>query len=176
MDDTISNNVVWREFEGRDCPAINIKNYSSIWDHPYPFAVYDAENPDCIHVTHQDFNTQWIVNNVSEKDMNFLWEMLFDRAYDECVDLGKLLFGNHVDINIDGRMGGWLVVDNWKVNPNKESYYYEPEDEWNEQEFFAWCQFEDFVKNYNKNFLTRFLSEIYIIDFVGPNEWREMNG
>lgn len=153
--------ITWRSLGDRiDWPAIKIKNYETIHDITYPFQV--SENK----MTNPDFNADWIMNNIDRPQLDFIWECLVGEVIAKCELLAKELFGEEIELVQDGRMGGWLVLMNWKAYPlDPESYYYDPKDDLDENDYILWNSFTDYVNNENKNFVSKFVTELYLSEF-----------
>jgi hypothetical protein len=158
------DNITWRalDYQRINWPAINIKNYDSIYTVQYPFRFLDNSE----EMTHPDFNAEWIDSNVPLITLESISEYVTYHSIYCCESLAKDMFGKNVSLVQDGRMGGWLVLTNWKSLPDRESYYYEPEDEWSEEDQIKWNTFAKYVENMNKNYITRLVTEIYLSQFL----------
>jgi len=176
MADTMTNEVKWRNLGGAFCPSINIKNYDTIWDQRYPFYVYDLNNLHIAQMTDEKFNAKWIQENVHSDNFAEYQNLSSEFTIKTCEVFAKELFGENVELVQDGRMGGWLVLTNWKNFPDRQSYWYEPEDEWSEKDFEKWVKLENFVNDENKHFMTMLLSQIYIDFFIGYKSWELICG
>jgi hypothetical protein len=153
--------ITWRSIDNKiDWPAINIKNYGNIHDIEYPFRVFKNE------MTDPKFNADWIMNNVETEQLNFIWECLAYNVIKKCELLAKELFGEQIELVQDGRMGGWLVLTNWKSYPlDPESYYYHSSDDWDESDYSLWNSFVEYVDNQNKKFMKFFVTDVYLNEF-----------
>jgi hypothetical protein len=150
------SDVIWRGVDGVNWPAINIKNYSSIWSVKYPIRLMGENDID----THPDFNAEWIENNIDAERAEYIWEYVAQNAIHQCESLAKTLFGDQAVLIQDGRMGGWLVLTNWRSMPEE---YDEPK--WSNKDIVKWNSFSNYVESMNKNFIYQFLSEMYLTCF-----------
>lgn len=152
----MNSDVIWRSVNSVNWPAINIKNYSSVWGVKYPLSLLNKNN-----FTHPDFNAEWIEKNIEAEEAEYIWEYMAEISIRDCEELAKALFGDQIAVIQDGRMGGWLVVTNWKSMPGE----YE-EANWSKRDVNNWNIFSAYVEGVNKNFIFRFLSEIYLTKFL----------
>jgi hypothetical protein len=147
-------------------PAINIKDYSSVYNLQYPVQLYIDYKPSKFYSS-PEFNIDWIEKNVelisNWNQGDARWFNVCDYQIDRCILYGEQLFGPTTVIEQDGRMGGWLVVKNWKKQPDLDQIDIDDEFyQWTEQDLDDWIAFEDFVTMRKIETLRIFISEMYI--------------
>jgi hypothetical protein len=147
-------------------PAINIKDYSSVYSMQYPVRLYIDDKPSKFYSA-PEFDIDWIEKNT---ELIFKWNQgdakwfdICNNQIDKCILYGEQLFGPTTVIEQDGRMGGWLVVKNWKKQPDLDQISIDDEFyQWTEKDLDNWIDFENYVIARKKETFYIFVSQIYM--------------
>jgi len=97
-------------------PAVNVKVYGSVWDVKLPLGLGGYSDDGGITVkdamTDEGFSAEWIEENVSESALDDCFWAACEDGWEELAALACEVFAgaDFVDIERDGRSGGWCVV------------------------------------------------------------------
>ncbi len=115
---------------GSDRPAVNVKVYGTLEDGFSDLQKYGDEIPD-------GFTLEWVRDNFDDRYLDDLFWTVCGWQWEQIESQAEEIFGKGVDLEQDGRSGGWAVVTSL---PDLE--------DWDAVALARWRKFERIAKLY----------------------------
>jgi hypothetical protein len=143
------------EFHGSS-PAVNVKNYGSIYTVPLPIELGGVSEADGsgfrVVKTDPAFNHEWM--EAHEEALNDYAVFAAQDGWEYLEAQAQEIWGSHVKVYSEGRSGGWAVVEGL-----------DPFESWNAIALAKWARFQKIAKAIAEDFPRAILVSAYLNDW-----------